>query len=178
MAREAGTIGGDFYVASYDVQERLYYDHSRRVGDAAREMLPKDLVAHVSFRAPGTAMTVREDYGDDAIELLFIDANHSHPWPTLDLLATLDSLRPGALVVLHDINLPLISQEFPSWGVKWVFDGLDVEKEIPAEALPNIGLLVIPEDKGRVRTELQAIASDRPWEVAVTDDLTATLLSD
>ena len=43
----------DWQVQSYDITERLYFDSSRRVGDAARELLPEPLLAHVHFNAPG-----------------------------------------------------------------------------------------------------------------------------
>jgi hypothetical protein len=57
-------------------------------------------------------------------------------------------LRPGATVVLHDINLPLVEPEFQDWGAKYLFDGLDTTKDVPDDGeLANIGRFAIPEDK-------------------------------
>jgi hypothetical protein len=75
--------------------------------------------------------------------LRFIDANHKHLWPTLDLLAALPCLRAGATVPLHDINnLPVTHPQFAGWGVKHLFDDLDVEKQAGEnERIPNIGTI-------------------------------------
>jgi predicted O-methyltransferase YrrM len=155
FASDSGMIDADFEVVSYDASDRFYADPTRPVGDAARELLPADLMRHITFRHPTTALKVREHYGPDELDFLFIDANHHHPWPTLDLLACLDYLKPGATVVLHDINLPIIHPQFPAWGVHYLFEGLDEDNRVPAEErMPNIGSIRIPEDKEGLRGQL------------------------
>jgi hypothetical protein len=165
----AGRAPKDWRVRSYDILERLYFDHDRRVGDAAREILPESVLDHVEFNAPATAVDVGERYAADSIGFLFVDANHKHPWPVLDLLAVLGALRPGATVLLHDINLPRIHAEFPVWGVNRVFEDLDVEKLVPDVEIPNIGAFLVPDDKGRLRDQLLAVIDRHPWEAEVAD---------
>jgi hypothetical protein len=170
FASQAGMIDSDFHVVSYDFHPYFYADASKRVGDATREQLSPELLKHVTFRHPALASSLEQHHGKGEIGLLFIDANHKHPWPTLDLLAALDSLSPGAIVVLHDINLPVMSLELPGWGPKHLFDGLDLEKSVPDdEQIPNIGRVKIPEDKERLRGQLLKILFAHEWQADMHD---------
>ena len=103
---------------------------------------------------------------------MFIDANHNHPWPSLDLMASLDSLSVGAIVVLHDINLPLIHPQFPAWGVKHLFDDLDVARETSQDdrELPNTGSITVPENKHLLRERLLEIVFAHEWQGYIGDD--------
>lgn len=167
----------DFRLISYDRDPYFYVDPSRLVGDATREVLSEPLLDHVSFRNPATAIELRAEHEPDTIELLFIDANHKNPWPTLDLLASLDSLRPGATVLLHDINLPVRLPEFADWGAKHLFDDLDVEKEAdPGDDVPNIGRIVVPDDKETLREQLLQILFRHQWEHDIPEDVTTLAL--
>lgn len=177
LASRAGLIGHGFEVRTYDLHERFYADEARRTGDALREMLPAELLSHVVFRSPVTAATIAGDLGPDAVDLMFVDANHRHPWPALDLLATLDVLRPRAEVILHDINLPTCKSDAADWGAKYVFDGLDVHKQVnEADSVPNIGSIWLPDDKEGVREQLLAIVHAHEWETSVSAAVTTPLL--
>jgi len=176
FARAAGLVSPDFRVVTYGSDPVFYLDHNRRTGDAARELLPSELLEHVTFHAPATAADVRRHFGHDAIEFLFIDASHPHPWPTLDLLATLDCLRGGAVVVLHDINLPLVHPEFPEWGVKHLFDNLDGWKRLgPGDPVPNVGSITISKNKEELRGRLLKILFDYRWQADDVSEEVATL---
>jgi predicted O-methyltransferase YrrM len=166
MAAAAGEGPLKFEVHSYDISTRFYANREKRVGDAAREMLDSELLEHISFHAPATASTVREQHDPDSIGFAFIDAAHKHPWPVLDLLAMLTCLRPGADVLLHDIHLPQLVEENKVFGAQWLYEGLDVEKESDGDApLPNIGGIKIPDDKTQLRDQLLALMDAHEWEV-------------
>lgn len=162
-----------FRVVSYDAVGRFYADETKAVGDAARVLLPEELLACVEFRNPARALDVADDFPPDSLAFLFIDASHRHPWPALDLLATLPCLRPGAEVVLHDINLPRLNDgQFPVWGAKHVFDDLSVGKAADGQASPpNIGSIYVPDDKETLRRDLLEIVSAHEWEAKVGDDV-------
>src|SRR4051812_48412348 len=57
----AGLVSQAFRVATYDVTKRFYADNARNAGDAAREMLPEDLLGRIEFRAPAFAYDVPGD---------------------------------------------------------------------------------------------------------------------
>jgi predicted O-methyltransferase YrrM len=163
---------GTYRLLSYDITATYYVDPSRRVGDATREILCPELLAHIDFRNPATAGHVAADHAAGSLDLLFIDANHQHPWPTLDVLATLDSLRAGAEVMLHDINLPLRHPEHPTWGAKFLFDGLQTAKKIGRTLDPpaNVGSIVIPANKEGLREQLLSLVSAHEWEAKVPEE--------
>jgi predicted O-methyltransferase YrrM len=170
FAHQAGRIGPDFQVVSYDINRTVNRDPSRRVGDAAREQLPAELLEHVTFRNPAYAADLRHDFAPNEIELLFIDANHRHPWPSLDLYAAIDTIAPRATVVLHDINLPLLHREYQDWGAKYLFDALILDKYIPLDvAIPNIGSTIVPDDKELLRRQLLDILHAYDWQVEVSE---------
>jgi hypothetical protein len=176
FASQADMIPSNFHVVSYDAATNYYADTSKRVGDATREQLSPELLKHITFRNPALASSLKQHHGNDDIEFLFNDADHAHPWPTLDMLATLDLLKHGAVVVLHDINLPIWCPEFQEWGAKYLFDGLDLEKSVPQEeSVPNIGSIRIPEDKESLRARLLEILFAHEWHVDVGADYLAQL---
>ncbi len=179
VASRAGRIGTDYRVWSYDLSSTFYADSSRLVGDATRQMLSPSLIGHIGFRNPATALSVADEFGSDSVSFLFVDANHRHPWPALDLLATLDCLHPGAEAVLHDINLPVREPDSRDRGVKYLFDDLDAEKLADtADPTPNIGSVWIPADKAGFREQLLAIVSNHEWEAEPWDAVTSRLLAD
>lgn len=150
FAHRAGLIGSDWGVVSYenDIQADYYVDPSRRVGDATRGMLAPELLA-----------------------------NHRHPWPALDLMATLDSLRPAAKVVLHDINLPVRLPQFAAWGAKHLFDDLDFDKDYdPVDPIPNIRSVTVPKDEERLRAQIVAVVAAHDWEATPPPGHAAPLL--
>lgn len=164
-AHDAGLIDGA-RVVSYDISPMYYANPELPVGAAVEEMVETDVAARVEFRNPAGAVDLPRLHEPDELRFVFIDASHSHPWPTLDLLAILPVVAPGASVLMHDINLPVIHPQFPDWGAKHVFDGLEVEKcGNPDDDPPNIGKIVIPDDKEGLREQLVAIARAHEWEV-------------
>lgn len=176
-AHSAGSIGPDYRLISYDLRSRFHHDRSKPAGAAVQDMLEPSQLEHIEFRNPETSLTLHRHHAADEIEFMFVDANHHHPWPCIDLLATLDLLRPGAEVAFHDINLPVIHPQFQDWGAKHLFDDLDVEKHADeASDPPNIGSIIIPEDKEGLRQQLIAIATSHEWAVSLPEEISAPLL--
>jgi predicted O-methyltransferase YrrM len=179
LCSAAGQGSASFRVASYDISPGYYADRRRRAGSAAMELLSPDQLAHVEFRNPATALDVGDDHPEDSLGFVFIDAAHKHPWPALDLLAVLGSLRPGAEVVFHDINLPLVNPDWQAWGVKHLFDELEVEKRTdPDRETPNIGSVVVPGDKESLRAQVLATIAAHDHEVEVPQETLDALLPD
>lgn len=171
VASKSGIIDSDYRVVTYDIDPMFYADKSKRVGDGAREQLAQDVLDHIVFRNPATAIDAKEDFKDNAVEFLFIDANHQHPWATLDFLTLLDCLKPGATVVLHDINLPVIKPQYADWGPKYLFDELKIEKKVPDDGeIPNIGSVIIPEDKSSLKAQLLKILFSHEWQADIPQD--------
>jgi predicted O-methyltransferase YrrM len=152
------------WLHSYDIASECYFDPSHQVGDATRTMVP-ELLEHWKLNVRTTALDVPRC--KEGKSLYFIDANHSHPWPAFDLIALLPGLKAGDVVALHDVNLPTITAgKFPDYGAQWLFTDWLGERLQPAVAVPNIGAVVIPENKQVVLTSLIKTLS-RPWPLHV-----------
>ena len=54
---------------------------------------------------PGCTVLDVADRIDGKIDLCFIDASHEHPWPLIDTLAILPLMRPGGIIVHHDLQM-------------------------------------------------------------------------
>lgn len=161
LAREPAQ--GEVWLHSYDVSERCYFDSSRRVGEAVEEVVPA-LAQHWRLHL-GDAEEATRQHCAEPVELAFIDADHRHPWPTLDLLALLPALAPGAWVALHDINLPAIATkaEWRVFGPKHLFDLWPWEKRVAAGSQRNIGAVRVPGDHDAVRRFCSEVLR-REWE--------------
>jgi hypothetical protein len=117
-------------------------------------------------------------------DLLFIDANHSHPWPTLDLLCLLPFASPASWVAFHDINLPLLG-DYRSFGAVYPVTDWPLDVMISDEpGCPNIGAIQLADAGAEDATRLIRML-DRPWDTRLDrrdreQILThlATLLSD
>jgi predicted O-methyltransferase YrrM len=176
LGAAAGRRSSGSRVASYDISPTYYADESRRTGDAAREMLDADRLGLVEFRNPATALDVRDEHPEASLGFVFIDAAHTHPWPALDLLAVLPCLRPGAEVVMHDINLPLVDPSWQTWGVKHLFDELDVEKRVDQDSdPPNIGSITVPAQKDALRGQALEVIAGHETEAEVPEETLLTL---
>jgi len=155
------------WLHSYDITDICYFDPSHAIGDATRTMVPH-LLKQWKVNPGTTALDVPRKKASQTKSLYFIDANHSHPWPTLDLIALLPGLKPGDHVALHDINLPTITAgRFPDYGVQWLFEDWVGESIVPDVPVPNIGAIVIPEDKTVIRASLEKTLA-RPWPLQMT----------
>ena len=97
---------------------------------------------------------------------VFIDANHAHPWPTLDALCVLPFCVPGAWIAFHDINLPLIwwVGDYPCFGAVHVVQNWPLDVVISDETpIPNIGAIRLSDTANHDAARLIA-ALEQPWD--------------
>lgn len=153
---------------SIDVADRCYFDASHATGAAARIMY-RDPQARWVLRTGLTAAGARVSYARGTFDLAFIDADHRHPYPLLDLLQLTELLPPGAWVVLHDIELPLIAPRFPDAGAQLLFARWPFNKIHGLGDSENIGAVQLPDDPtlvSQVAEELLRL----PWQATVSLD--------
>ena len=97
-------------LTTIDLLERCPFDPDVPTG-AAADVMRGDADGEATWPdvqrwAPATAADASAHLPPTGIDLAFIDANHAHPHPVVDLLALLPRLKPGAWVALHDIDMP------------------------------------------------------------------------
>jgi hypothetical protein len=86
---------------AFDRAESLYYDKSRKTGDAFYEMLGPQ----PGYRLDPTRTTASITGLPSNIDFAFIDAEHRHPWAALDVLSVCRFLSSDATIALHDLDM-------------------------------------------------------------------------
>ncbi len=98
-------------------------------------------------------------------DMAFIDANHAHPWPTLDTLAIAPHMTAPRCVIHHDLDLYMRQDVMFGIGPKYLYDQFPHDKRHASTAnRGNIFCL----DLGIPREELEDIAIRSlklPWSL-------------
>ncbi|HSV63941.1 MAG TPA: class I SAM-dependent methyltransferase [Chthoniobacterales bacterium] len=118
-------------VETIDADTHCIIDKSRPIGFEIRELIP-DLVATVRIHTGRESDLVRDIAAPGEFGLAFIDADHRHPWPLLDVLRLAPYIQPRGWIVLHDIQLGSHGQAERAagksleagtpYGAEWLFE--------------------------------------------------------
>jgi hypothetical protein len=158
---------------AFDITERCYFDSSHPTGDAVAELTPWN-VPHYRFTV-GDVLVARERLAGQNVPFAFIDANHLHPWATVDLLGLLPALAPSAWVALHDVRLPFVPGRMDTrgHGARHLFETWPGEKR-QGGTDDNIGAIRLPDNLDDTRAIAQA-SLRQPWEVGLPTEVCAAL---
>lgn len=157
---------GERSLYSCDVTGRCYFDEQRHTGEATPEMYPTARARWV-LDTDSDARRLAGRLPEHSVDLTFIDANHYHPWPLLDVLHMTRLAKPGSWVVLHDVALPRVHPAVQVYGAQWLFDAWPCERQSGTGKAANIGAIRLPSDA----TALTAFAIallQRTWEHSPT----------
>lgn len=97
-------------VETIDASAQCIVEETRPVGFEIPEMIP-EFASTVRVHPQRKSDFVRELSASGKFDLGFIDADHRHPWPLLDVLRLAPSLQAGGWIVLHDIQLATYGQQ-------------------------------------------------------------------
>ena len=140
----ATAADGPVRMDSFDLATRFYVDPSRPVGYLMDEALPHPGV-EVAIHTGATCLDVAARVSAP-IDLCFIDAAHRHPWPLIDTLGILPLMRPGGIVVHHDLKMYLDPH-----GTNWANGPKVVLDHVPHDARIYAG----PETAAKARARLK-----------------------
>lgn len=122
---------GEISVETIDACTQCIIDETRTVGFEIPALIP-DLAATVRVHTGRESDFARELAAHDELGLAFIDADHRHPWPLLDVLQLAPYIQSGGWIVLHDIQLGTHGQKLRDagqplgsetpYGAEWLFD--------------------------------------------------------
>lgn len=152
-------------VETIDKKNACLFDASKPIGFMVRELAP-EVVEHVRIHTEQDSFLARTLVAPRSLGLTFVDGNHQHPWPLIDVLNLLPLMRQGAWMILHDIDLPAVAARLnieARYGAQWLFDGWPAAKL----ASSNIGAVAMPDDPHTLRPFFDELAR-RPFEVAST----------
>ena len=118
-------------VETIDAHTHCSIDKSRPIGFEIPDLVP-DLVSTVRVHTGHESDLVREIASPGEFGLAFIDADHRHPWPLLDVLRLVRYVEPRGWIVLHDIQLGSYGQSERDagheletgtpYGAEWLFE--------------------------------------------------------
>jgi predicted O-methyltransferase YrrM len=118
-------------VETIDSQTHCIIDKTRPIGFEIPDLIP-DLVSTVRIHPGRESDFVREIAAPGEFGLAFIDADHRHPWPLLDVLRLAPYLESGGWILLHDIQLGTYGQAEREagkelecgtpYGAEWLFE--------------------------------------------------------
>ena len=86
----------------------------------------KSYFVHGYSYNPKTVLTVREVLGEDKVDMLFIDGDHSYGSIMTDFLLYKDVVKSGGIVVFHDYLLPGVKRFVNNLGEGYI-DGKKYE---------------------------------------------------
>ena len=127
-------------------------DETRPTGFEINESF-SELASVIRLHIPHDSSIVSELAERDELEFVFIDADHRHPMPLLDLLRLAPYMKPGGWILLHDTRLGTMGREaskngqisrwVAAYGAEWLFDYWPFRKISGG----NIGAIQLPDDK-------------------------------
>jgi predicted O-methyltransferase YrrM len=139
-------------VETIDKNTHSVVDNDKPVGFQIPDIIPHFPNA-VRVHAPAESEAIKEFAVRGELQLVFIDANHQHPQPLLDLVRAAPYVRSGGWILLHDIKLGTLGRASiesdhnvrrgASFGAEWLFGYWPFRKI----AGGNIGAVQIPVQK-------------------------------
>jgi len=144
-------------VETIDAHTHCSIDVTRPIGFEIPELIP-ELATTVGVHTGRQSDFVRELAAPEEFGLAFIDADHRHPWPLLDVLRLAPYVESRGWILLHDIQLgtygksqreagEALEGEIP-YGAEWLFDSWPFRKirslHIGAIELPSRKEALIP----------------------------------
>jgi predicted O-methyltransferase YrrM len=144
-------------VDTIDSHTHCSIDQSRPIGFEIPELIP-DLVSNVRVHAGHESDFVRQIAAPGEYGLAFIDADHRHPWPLLDVLRLVPYVRARSWILLHDIQLGSYGERERAagkqleagtpYGAEWLFERWPFRKirsfHIGAIELPPTSEALVP----------------------------------
>jgi len=136
-------------VETIDKNTHSVVENDKQVGFQIPDIIP-DFPNAVRVHAPAESEAIKEFAVRGELQLIFIDANHQHPQPLLDLLRAAPYVRSGGWILLHDIKLGTLGRArtegdrnvrcAASFGAEWLFGHWPFRKI----AGRNIGAVQMP----------------------------------
>ncbi len=104
LLKALAKLGPEHELISVDISRQYYADRTKQVGYVVDAEIP---LVGCKFRLHFNCWSAdaQRFSEDQKFDFVFIDAHHSHPWPTLDTLLVLPFVEMGTWIAHHDISL-------------------------------------------------------------------------
>jgi predicted O-methyltransferase YrrM len=152
-------------ILTIDYDTTFWMDRSEPTGYLA-ERIMKDCGPDVKIdfvRSTISTHVALDRQSQEKFDMAFIDANHQHPWPTLDMIAILPFMEPGAFIYNHDLALYKLQSPIFGIGPKYLFDQIPEHlRKVTSDVKENIFYVKTPTDY-RVLEKAMMDALFLPW---------------
>jgi hypothetical protein len=161
IARFMAENGGQS-VTSIDLAQTFFGARDKPVGYLARQIHDGDTI-DISVHAGLGALDLDRLKG--GWDMAFIDANHQHPWPTIDTLAVAPHLTGPRIVIHHDLQLYRRFRQFRGIGPRVLFNEMS-DQHREADSANGWNIFALDLSLAREVLEQVAIgAFSMPWTV-------------
>jgi cephalosporin hydroxylase len=168
--RERGEQIPETIIHTIDRKDDCLFDATKPIGFGV-PLVVGDLAKHVKIHTPKDSFFAPQLAKPRSLTLAFIDANHQHPWPLIDVLNLLPLMVDEAWILMHDIRLPKIAaasraqgREVPveaRAGAQYVFDYWPDSKIDGG----NVGAIRVPKDRSALRNFIATLLH-QPFETS------------
>lgn len=133
-----------------DFDSTFWGDRSKQTGFLVDKVLNEKLdqrTVNVEYVREKTSAHIAKEFDQSRFDMAFIDAQHQHPWPTLDMIAILPFMQSNAFIYHHDLALYKDPYHLHCVGPKHLFDQIPSSmKMITHETRRNIFYVKAPEN--------------------------------
>jgi len=146
---------GAVIVDTIDIRRECMPENARPTGFQIAELVP-ELASTIRLHLPCDSSIVGQLVEPNELEVAFIDADHRHPRPLLDLVRLVPYVQTGGWIVLHDIQLGTSGRRaleegralpWPAvFGAEWLFEYWPFGKI----SCGNIGAIQLPAENAEV----------------------------
>ncbi len=159
---ERGEALPETILHTIDRKDRCLFDETKPIGFQIAEIAP-ELVGRIKIHTLADSSLAPSLVAPGTLGFAFIDGNHQHPWPLIDLLRLLPLMEPRAWIVLDDINLPdVYGGPDVRFGPRYLFEAWPEVGRLPGW---NVGAVQVPEDHATLRPIVEALL-EKPFEVS------------
>lgn len=154
-------FGGESFTTA-DFSDTFFGDHSKEIGFLMHEGY-KGGELQIAKRP----FTISLDIYDDGhtYDMMFVDANHMHPWPTIDTAVLLPRLGRSRIMIHHDYLLFALQKQVKGIGPKYLYDQFAPEhRHLAHNSGGNIFYLRAHDD---IREHSKSLAESflLPWSI-------------
>ena len=170
MLRHRAGVSSTPCVETIDAKSHYRGDESVHTGGDIATLIP-EFSPLVRVHSPRQSDFVDQLARPNELQFGFIDANHRHPYPLLDLLRLARVTRPGGWIALHDVALGTLvaaaeraGKPLPfrgQFGAEWLFQVWPFGKVKSG----NSGAVQLPPKKREIQRVVKTLMK-LPFEVA------------
>ena len=154
-------FGGESFTTA-DFSDTFFGDHSKEIGFLMHEGY-KGGTLQIAKRPFTISLDIYDE--ERTYDMMFVDANHMHPWPTIDTAVLLPRLGRSRIMIHHDYLLFALQKQAKGIGPKYLYDQFPAEHRYLAEGSGGNIFYLRAHDDIREHSKSLAESFLLPWSI-------------